>query len=71
MARIKAALRRLRTGANPTSGDVITTAHLRIESGSRQVWVDDALIELTSIEFDMLLTLAEHRRFSAQPRAIA
>lgn len=61
MARIKAALRRLRTGTSPTSGEVITTNHLRIDSGSRQVWVDDKPIELTSTEFDLLLALAEHR----------
>jgi two-component system alkaline phosphatase synthesis response regulator PhoP len=61
MARIKAALRRIRTGASPVSGEVITTNHLRIDSGSRQVWVDDKLIELTSTEFDLLQTLAEHR----------
>jgi two-component system alkaline phosphatase synthesis response regulator PhoP len=61
MARIKAALRRLRAGVNQPSEEVLTTAHLRIGSGSRQVWVDDQPIELTSIEFDLLLTLAEHR----------
>jgi two-component system alkaline phosphatase synthesis response regulator PhoP len=61
MARIKAALRRLRTGVDSASGQVISTDHLRIDSGSRQVWVDDNLIELTSTEFDLLLALAEHR----------
>ncbi|MCJ7624716.1 MAG: response regulator transcription factor, partial [Anaerolineaceae bacterium] len=61
MARIKAALRRLRTGASLGSGEVITTDHLRIDNGSRQVWVDDKLIELTSTEFDLLQNLAEHR----------
>jgi two-component system alkaline phosphatase synthesis response regulator PhoP len=61
IARIKAALRRLRTGTSLPSGDVITTAHLRIDSGSRQVWVDDQAIELTSTEFDLLIALAEHR----------
>jgi two-component system alkaline phosphatase synthesis response regulator PhoP len=61
VARIKAALRRIRTGTNLPSGEVITTAHLRIDSGSRQVWVDDQVIELTSTEFDLLIALAEHR----------
>lgn len=35
--------------------------HLRIDTGSRQVWVNEQLIELTPIEFDLLRTLAEHR----------
>jgi two-component system alkaline phosphatase synthesis response regulator PhoP len=61
MARIKAALRRMRTGINLLQGEIITTDHLRIDPVSRQVWDDDELIELTSTEFDLLLTLAEHR----------
>jgi len=61
MARIKAALRRLRSTVGPASGEVITTAHLKIDSASRQVWVDEQLIDLTETEFDLLLALAEHR----------
>jgi len=61
VARIKAALRRLRAGSNLPAREVITTAHLRIDSGSRQVWLDDQPIELTSTEFDLLIALAEHR----------
>jgi two-component system alkaline phosphatase synthesis response regulator PhoP len=61
MARIKAALRRFRTSDATRARDVITTAHLRIDPNGRQVWVDDELVELTSTEFDLLLTLAEHR----------
>lgn len=61
MARIKAALRRMRTGTGRVEGESITTEHLRIDSGSRQVWVDGQLIELTSTEFELLLALAEHR----------
>jgi len=61
MARIKAALRRLRTGSALQQPVIITTEHLRIDPGSRQVWVDGELVELTSTEFDLLLALAEHR----------
>jgi two-component system alkaline phosphatase synthesis response regulator PhoP len=61
IARIKAALRRIRNGTTLPTGEVITTTHLRIDSTGRQVWVDDQLVELTSTEFDLLLTLAEHR----------
>jgi len=35
--------------------------HLRIDAGRRQVWVDDDLISLTALEFDLLYALAEHR----------
>jgi two-component system alkaline phosphatase synthesis response regulator PhoP len=34
---------------------------MRIDTGRRQAWVDDAPVELTAIEFDLLRTLAEHR----------
>ena len=60
-ARIKAALRRLHSGSQGRLGHVITTPHLRLDTGSRQVWVEDELIELTSMEFDLLKTLVEHR----------
>jgi two-component system alkaline phosphatase synthesis response regulator PhoP len=35
--------------------------HIRIDTGGRQVWIDDQLLELTSTEFDLLKTLAEYR----------
>lgn len=62
VARIKAALRRLQ---NPTDiiGErtVLRFAHLRIDIEARRVWVDENLIDLTSIEFDILLILAQHQ----------
>ncbi|BBB49600.1 response regulator transcription factor [Pelolinea submarina] len=60
MARIKAALRRLQK--SPVEGErkVLTSAHVRIDSGSRRVWIDDSEVELTSLEFDLLSILAEH-----------
>ncbi len=61
MARIKAALRRYKTVNGAQQVPVITTPHLRIDPGSRQVWVDDELVDLTSTEFDLLFALAEHR----------
>jgi two-component system alkaline phosphatase synthesis response regulator PhoP len=60
VARIKAALRRLQSGAGPTETQVLNFRHVRIDTGSRQVWVDDRPVELTSTEFDLLKTLAEH-----------
>ena len=61
VARIKAALRRLQSGAGPAETQVLNFKHVRIDTGSRQVWVDDRPVELTSTEFDLLKTLAEHR----------
>jgi len=59
-ARIKAALRRLK-GEVPASGDILSFEHIRIDVAARQVTVDDSLIELTAIEFDLLKVLAENR----------
>lgn len=61
VARIKAALRRLRSRSELSPDSIITTPHLRIDTTSRQVWVDEQPVELTSTEFDLLQTLAEHR----------
>jgi two-component system alkaline phosphatase synthesis response regulator PhoP len=60
VARVKSALRRLR-GSSRAEGSVLTFQHIRIDTGSRQVWMGDQLVELTTIEFDLLKTLAENR----------
>src|SRR4030042_1135640 len=60
IARIKAALRRLRPGQALPEQSVLAFPHLRIDTGSRRVSVDDRPIELTSIEFELLRALAEH-----------
>jgi len=61
VARIKAALRRF---GLPGNGDVenkvLAFEHLRIDPEARRVWRDDRPLELTAIEFDLLLALAEH-----------
>lgn len=61
VARIKAALRRLGSGANAPESQILIFEHLRIDLGARQVWVDEMSVELTTIEFELLKTLAEHR----------
>ena len=69
VARVKAGLRRMQSGARQEEGGVIRTRHVRIDVGSRQVWVrlyaadmgDERLVELTALEFDLLKTLAEHK----------
>lgn len=62
VARIKAALRRLQNPAG-NSGEtaVLNFAHLRIDVPARRVWVDENLIDLTSVEFDLLLALAQQQ----------
>ncbi len=61
VARVKAALRRLQAGSG-TGGErsVISFKHVRVDVGAHTVHVDDELIELTSIEFDLLHALAEN-----------
>ena len=61
VARVKAALRRLHASDHPAAGDVMTFRHTRIDTASRQVWLDGQPVELTAIEFDLLKTLAENR----------
>ena len=60
MARIKAALRRLQKSGGDQERKVIALPHVRIDSGSRRVWVNDSEIVLTTLEFDLLAILAEH-----------
>lgn len=62
VARVKAALRRIKTGpATSEVGGVLAFRHVRIDLGARQVTVNDAPIELTASEFDLLRALAENR----------
>jgi two-component system alkaline phosphatase synthesis response regulator PhoP len=61
VARIKSALRRLQTQTNAADENVLSFRRMRIDPGSRQVWLDDQPVELTPLEFDLLKTLAEHR----------
>src|SRR5574339_768863 len=52
VARVKAALRRLKTGAGSGGeGGVLSFRHIRIDTGARTVQVDENPIELTAIEF--------------------
>jgi two-component system, OmpR family, alkaline phosphatase synthesis response regulator PhoP len=62
VARVKAALRRIKTGT--TAGEerrVLSFKHTIIDIGAHMVTVDDVPIELTTIEFDLLRALAENR----------
>jgi two-component system, OmpR family, alkaline phosphatase synthesis response regulator PhoP len=61
VARIKAALRRMKGVCEVRTVNVLSFKHIRIDTGSRKVWVDEQLVELTQTEFDLLAALAEHR----------
>ena len=61
VARVKAALRRLRSGTGVGDVPALAFRHIRLDAGRRQVWVDGEEVELTTTEFDLLKTLAEHR----------
>lgn len=62
VARVKAALRRLQIGPGAASDEnVLAFQRIRIDVGRRQVWVNEQLVALTPIEFDLLRVLAEHR----------
>ena len=61
VARVKAALRRLKTGAGPGEArSVLSFKHVHIDVAAHIVSVDEVPIELTSIEFDLLVALAEN-----------
>jgi two-component system alkaline phosphatase synthesis response regulator PhoP len=61
IARIKAALRRLQNTTSADQGNILNFKNVRIDTGARRVWVSEKNIDLTSIEFDLLLTLAQHQ----------
>jgi DNA-binding response OmpR family regulator len=57
LARLRAILRRGRTGVRP---DVLRYGRLEIDRGSREVRLDGAPRPLTSYQFALVLALAEH-----------
>ena len=62
VARVRAVLRRGR-GGNGGNGreTVLAFRRLRIDPGARRAWKDDAPLDLTPIEFNLLYALARHR----------
>lgn len=61
IARIKAALRRMQNPP-PTANEavILNFPHIRIDLSARRVWVGERQVELTAVEFDLLVALAEH-----------
>jgi len=56
MARVRAILRRM-TRTGPSDSD-LRFPGLRIDPEARRVWKDEQEVDLTAIEFELLLTLA-------------
>lgn len=62
VARVKAALRRLKGGGGVEGEGTLSFPHIRIDTLGRQVWVDDRSVEMTATEFDLLEALARNPR---------
>lgn len=60
VARVKGALRRLHSPEALEVDRMLIFQQVRIDGGSRQIWMDGELVDLTAIEFDLLYALAEH-----------
>lgn len=61
MARIKAALRRMRQETRSLEGHLLSFRQVRLDTAARLVWVNNEPVDLTTTEFDLLRVLAEHR----------
>lgn len=61
IARIKSALRRIQSTSDPTdAASKLIFSHIRIDPSARRVWVEERLVDLTAVEFDLLIALAQH-----------
>lgn len=60
MARVKAILRRARSGEAGKGEEVLRFRQMRIDVPGYRVWRGEDEIELTALEFKLLRTLAEH-----------
>ena len=61
VAKIKSAFRRIDTPKGIIDANIYSFKHIKIDSGSRKVWINNDRIELTTIEFDLLTTLSDYR----------
>lgn len=60
VARVKAALRRLRGDPETPADEALVIGDIHIDPAARRTWVRDKEIDLTTMEFDLLLVLARH-----------
>jgi len=61
VARIKAAFRRIDAPKSAINTTIFNFKNIKIDVGSRKVWVKKKSIDLTTIEFNILKTFAEYR----------
>jgi len=61
VARIKAAFRRIDAPKGKIDATIFNFKNIKIDTGSRKVWIMEEEVDLTAIEFDILKTLAEYR----------
>ena len=61
VARIKASFRRIDAPKANIDAIVFSFKNIKIDTGSRKVWMMEEEVQLTPIEFDILKTLAEYR----------
>lgn len=59
VARVKAVLRRSRTGTAVGSADRLMFDSVIVDVGRREVFRDESVVDLTALQFDLLATLAE------------
>lgn len=58
VARVKAAFRRMDSDTKPEDADTIVAGDLRIDLAAREVWQAGQLVDLTTLDFDLLTALA-------------
>ena len=60
VARVNAAVRRMRRSSPGKDLTVYKFSHIRMDVSARKVWLNDELLDLTAIEFDLLRVLMSH-----------
>jgi len=61
LAKIKNAFKRLDSYGSSEKGDVVSCMDLRLFKESREIFVDDVLLETTTKEFDLLLLFLQNK----------
>lgn len=60
LARLRVALRHAAASSESAQGEVFRTGNLRVDLQKRLVWVDEAEVHLTPIQYRLLSVLAKH-----------
>ncbi len=59
VARVKAVLRRSRGGSTPDARNRLEFDAVTVDVDGREVWRNDEAVDLTALQFDLLVTMAE------------